>query len=102
MIVRTRSVSFSMVRSAISAGTPVAAAYRAATWSAANGFGLRDRGLVAPGYRADLLLIDEDNPRSLAYQLSCLQEHVQHLPRGREKPFRTREEHREEARERIV
>ena len=48
-----------LVRSAISAGAPVAAAYRAATWSAANGFGLRDRGLVAPGYRADLLLVDD-------------------------------------------
>lgn len=48
-----------LVRSAISAGAPVGAAYRAATWSAANGFGLRDRGLVAPGYRADLLLVDD-------------------------------------------
>lgn len=48
-----------LVRSAISAGAPPAAAYRAATWSAANGFGLRDRGLVAPGYRADLVLVDD-------------------------------------------
>ncbi len=48
-----------LVRSAIAAGAPVAAAYRAATWSGANGFRLHDRGLVAPGYRADLLLIDD-------------------------------------------
>ena len=32
---------------------------RSATWSAAKGFGLNDRGLVAPGYRADLVLLDD-------------------------------------------
>ena len=48
-----------LVRRAIAGGAPVAAAYRAATWSAAAGFGLKDRGLVAPGYRADLLLVDD-------------------------------------------
>ncbi len=30
-----------------------------ATWSAASAFGLRDRGLVAPGRRADLVLVDD-------------------------------------------
>lgn len=48
-----------LVRTAIAAGVPPLAAYRAATWSAANGFGLRDRGLVAPGRRADLVLLDD-------------------------------------------
>lgn len=48
-----------LVRTAIAAGVPAAAAYRAATWSAARGFNLRDRGLVAPGYRADLVLLDD-------------------------------------------
>ena len=48
-----------LIRSAISAGAPLAAVYRAATWSAAQGFGLKDRGLVAPGYRADLVLVDD-------------------------------------------
>lgn len=48
-----------VLRTAIKAGAPVAAAYRAATWSAAQGFRLRDRGLVAPGFRADLVLLDD-------------------------------------------
>jgi adenine deaminase len=48
-----------LVRTAIAAGVPELAAYRAAAWSAARGFGLRDRGLVAPGYRADLVLLDD-------------------------------------------
>lgn len=48
-----------LVREAIATGVPVGAAYRAATWSAARGFGLRDRGLVAPGQLADLVLLDD-------------------------------------------
>src|SRR6202012_4687466 len=48
-----------LVRRAIQLGAPVASVYRAASWSAARGFGLRDRGLVAPGYLADLLLVDD-------------------------------------------
>ncbi|MFP4271050.1 MAG: amidohydrolase family protein, partial [Alphaproteobacteria bacterium] len=45
------------VRTAIAAGAPPMAAYRAASLAAAEAMGLRDRGLVAPGYRADLLLV---------------------------------------------
>jgi adenine deaminase len=48
-----------LVRTAIAAGAPLHAAYRAATWSAARGFGLLDRGLVAPGCRADLVLLGD-------------------------------------------
>jgi adenine deaminase len=48
-----------LVRRAIALGAPAAAVYRAASWSAARGFGLRDRGLLAPGYIADLLLLDD-------------------------------------------
>lgn len=48
-----------LIRSAIRLGAPLAHVYRAATWSAARGFGLFDRGLVAPGQRADLILLDD-------------------------------------------
>lgn len=48
-----------LIRTAIAEGVPPVAAYRAATWSAARGFNLRDRGLVAPGHRADLVLLDD-------------------------------------------
>ena len=48
-----------LVRRAIALGAPPAAVYRAASWSAARGFGLRDRGLIAPGYLADFLLLDD-------------------------------------------
>lgn len=47
-----------MIRTAIAAGVEPIAIYRAASISAARAFGLRDRGLVAPGWRADLAIID--------------------------------------------
>ena len=47
-----------LIRAAIAKGAPVADVYRAATWSAARGFGLTDRGLIAPGQRADIVLLD--------------------------------------------
>jgi len=43
-----------LVRTAISRGTSPTAAYRAASLSAAEAFGLKDRGLIAPGQRADI------------------------------------------------
>ena len=48
-----------MIRTAIALGAPTLAVYRAATISAANAFGLRDRGMIAPGRRADIVLIDD-------------------------------------------
>lgn len=47
-----------IIRTAIAQGVAPLAAYRAASWSAARIFGLRDRGLVAPGWRADLVLLE--------------------------------------------
>lgn len=48
-----------VIRKAIRCGAPVIPVYRAATWAAARGFGLVDRGIVAPGYLADLVLLDD-------------------------------------------
>jgi adenine deaminase len=48
-----------MIRTAIALGAPPLAVYRAATVSAARAFGLRSRGLVAPGWRADLAVLDD-------------------------------------------
>jgi len=47
-----------MIRTAIAHGAPPLAVYRAASISAARAFGLRDRGLVAPGWRADLVVLE--------------------------------------------
>ena len=48
-----------LVRRTIALGAPVAAVYRAASWSAARGFGMTDRGLIAPGFIADIVLPDD-------------------------------------------
>ena len=47
-----------MIRTAIGMGAPPLAVYRAASLSAAEAFGLKDRGLIAPGKRADIVVID--------------------------------------------
>ncbi|AWD22528.1 adenine deaminase [Fuscovulum blasticum] len=47
-----------MIRSLIALGCPPLAVYRAASLSAAEAFGLKDRGLIAPGKRADIAVID--------------------------------------------
>jgi adenine deaminase len=46
-----------MIRTAIAVGCPPLAVYRAASLSAAEAFGLKDRGLIAPGKRADIVVI---------------------------------------------
>lgn len=46
-----------MIRRLISLGTPPLAAYRAASLSAAEAFGLKDRGQIAPGKRADIVAV---------------------------------------------
>ncbi|HSF94022.1 MAG TPA: adenine deaminase [Thermohalobaculum sp.] len=47
-----------MIRTAIALGAPPLAVYRAASLSAAEAFGLKDRGLIAPGRRADIVALD--------------------------------------------
>lgn len=47
-----------MIRTAILLGASTLATYRAASLSAAEAFGLKDRGLIAPGKRADIVVID--------------------------------------------
>ncbi|MFN3646402.1 MAG: adenine deaminase [Gemmobacter sp.] len=47
-----------MIRSLIALGRPVLAVYRAASLSAAEAFGLKDRGQIAPGKRADIVAMD--------------------------------------------
>jgi adenine deaminase len=46
-----------MIRTLIARGAPVLAAYRAASLSGAEAFGLRDRGLIAPSRRADIVAL---------------------------------------------
>ena len=48
-----------MIRRAIAAGAAPLAAARAASWSGANHAGLKDRGLLAPGQRADIVLLSD-------------------------------------------
>ncbi|MCK4205623.1 adenine deaminase [Brucella pituitosa] len=47
-----------LIRTAIAGGVEPLAIYRAASVSAARAFGMFDRGLVAPGKRADLVIVD--------------------------------------------
>jgi adenine deaminase len=55
-----------LVRTAIRLGADPRDAYRVASWSAAQGFGLHQntskwqaRGLIAPGYKADIVLLSD-------------------------------------------
>lgn len=48
-----------MIRTAIKRGASPLAVYRAASLSAARAFGLKQRGMIAPGWRADLVVMDD-------------------------------------------
>ena len=60
-----------IIRTAVAHGASPLAAYRAASWSAARAFRLHDRGLVAPGMRADLVLLDALEACSVASVVSA-------------------------------
>ncbi len=47
-----------IIRTAIELGASPVTAYRMASLSAAEAFGLKDRGLIAPGKRADVVVIE--------------------------------------------
>ncbi len=49
----------SILRKAVALGMPAVQAVRLATINPARHYGLRDRGAVAPGYRADLAVVDD-------------------------------------------
>ena len=59
-----------MIRTLIANGTPPLAAYRAASLSAAEAFGLKDRGQIAPGKRADIVALSSVEDCSVA-QVIC-------------------------------
>lgn len=48
-----------MVRAAIGMGIAPELVYRVASWSGAEAFGLCDRGLIAPGFKADIVLLSD-------------------------------------------
>lgn len=48
-----------LVRRSISYGIPPAIAFRAASWSVARHYGLRNKGAVAPGQKADLVILQD-------------------------------------------
>ncbi len=47
------------VRVAIEAGIPAVTAYQMATLNSAECYGLKDRGAVAPGYKADFIIVSD-------------------------------------------
>lgn len=56
----------SIIARVIAAGVEPLVAYRVASLSAATGLGLNDRGLIAPGKRADIVLLDDLNTCKVA------------------------------------
>jgi len=77
-----------MIRTLIALGCPPLAVYRAASLSAAEAFGLKDRGLIAPGKRADIAVIDtlEDCNASMVFAGGVLANDAAFAARGTTAP----------------
>jgi adenine deaminase len=60
-----------MIRTLIAGGCPPLAVYRAASLTAARAFGLADRGMIAPGRRADIVLLDDLESCAVAAVISA-------------------------------
>jgi adenine deaminase len=60
-----------MIRTLIARGCPPLAVYRAASLTAAQAFGLADRGMIAPGRRADIVLLDDIEACAVAAVISA-------------------------------
>ncbi len=81
-----------MIRTAIALGAAPLAVYRAASLSAAEAFGLKDRGLIAPGKRADIAVIDslEGCHASLVLCRGVVADEAAFAARGRVEPVARR------------
>ena len=60
-----------MIRRLIAQGCDPLAVYRAASLSAAEAFGLKDRGQIAPGRRADIVVLDGGAEECRAAMVFC-------------------------------
>ncbi len=80
-IAREGHIDF-LVREAIRLGVALEAAYRSASWTVARHYGLNDRGAVAPGLRADLLVLG-DRKSCAVERVLCAGDFVDELDLGR-------------------
>lgn len=55
-----------LLRKGISKGTPPEVIFRSASWTVASHYGLHQQGAIAPGYRADLVILNDT--RSVAIE----------------------------------
>jgi adenine deaminase len=56
---RSRGHIDGLLRRVVAAGVPPASAVRHASFVPARHYGLSDRGAIAPGYRADIMIVDD-------------------------------------------
>ena len=54
-----------LIRQGIQYGIDPKVAYRSASWSVARHYGLKNTGAIAPGYKADLVLLNDANTCSI-------------------------------------